>query len=269
MIGQSNANTILSYIKIENQDITVTENGVYRADPEYTGLGTVLVNVEAEAVNQDKTVTPSTSRQEVTADSGYTGLGTVTIEAVDGNIDPNITPDNIKKGVEILGVTGELEETNNGDLEVRLDGEFTAEDLVGWNYLKTTSIPGLELVENVFWYNKVPVQPGDLMYGSKYDEENGFTLPRSGIYVKIAPDINNVIGTCTKVSQRYNQTWFTCDWNQAYSYLSEEDLPYKYEVESYDGINKITVGAAKARDLLIESQLTDLNSGRNRDLLEE
>lgn len=59
--------------------------------------------------NQNKTVTPTTSSQSITADAGYTGLGTVTVNAVTSAIDANITAGNIKKDVEILGVTGTYE----------------------------------------------------------------------------------------------------------------------------------------------------------------
>lgn len=45
MLGQSNSSTVINYIKLENQDITVTENGVYEADERHTGLGKVTVNV--------------------------------------------------------------------------------------------------------------------------------------------------------------------------------------------------------------------------------
>ena len=38
--------------EVLNQDITVTENGVYRAAAGYTGLGTVTVNVQPKLVMQ-------------------------------------------------------------------------------------------------------------------------------------------------------------------------------------------------------------------------
>lgn len=55
--------------------------------------------------SQDKTVTPTTSKQTITADSGKV-LGTVTVNAVTAAIDENIVAGNIKSGVTILGVTG-------------------------------------------------------------------------------------------------------------------------------------------------------------------
>lgn len=111
MLGQSNTNTIATYIKIENEDITVTQNGVYEAGEEYTGLGTVTVQVDS-VNNQDKTVDPTTSEQIVIPDQGYTGLSSVTVGAVTNAIDNNIQAGNIKSGVNILGITGNVVELN-------------------------------------------------------------------------------------------------------------------------------------------------------------
>lgn len=117
MLGQSNTNIIASYIKIENEDITVTQNGVYEASEEYTGLGTVTVQVD-NVKNQQKTVNPTTSQQIVQADQGYSGLGTVTITPVTHAIDNNIQAGNIKSGVTILGVQGSVTELNGTSLSI-------------------------------------------------------------------------------------------------------------------------------------------------------
>lgn len=73
---------------------------------------------------QTKTVTPTTSAQTVSADSGYEGLSKVTISAVTSSIDSDIKAENIKSGVDILGVTGTLEEgiTPTGTLTITENG---------------------------------------------------------------------------------------------------------------------------------------------------
>ena len=62
---------------------------------------------------QDKTVTPSITKQTVNCDSGYVGIRSVTVNPVTSSIDANITPENIVKGVSILGVEGIAEKPAN------------------------------------------------------------------------------------------------------------------------------------------------------------
>ena len=64
--------------------------------------------IENKLPSQTKTVTPTTSAQYVTADKGYQ-LEAVNVEAVTSEIDSNIQPNNIRLGVEVLGVIGNLE----------------------------------------------------------------------------------------------------------------------------------------------------------------
>ena len=90
--------------EINNQDKTVdssTVKQVITADSSYTGLGTVTVN---EYELDSKSVYPTTSEQVIT--SNKDGLSSVTVRPVTAIIDNNITQENIKSGVTILGVTG-------------------------------------------------------------------------------------------------------------------------------------------------------------------
>ena len=83
------------YIKPENLKTGVTAFGV-------TGA------VEPKKSEQEKTVNPSTSSVDVLPDTNYV-LSKVTVNAVDNTIDANIIPTNIRAGVSVLGVEGNLE----------------------------------------------------------------------------------------------------------------------------------------------------------------
>ena len=57
-------------------------------------------------------ITPSTSAQTITASGGVDGYSPVNVSAVTASIDANIVAGNIKSGVEILGVSGNVVELN-------------------------------------------------------------------------------------------------------------------------------------------------------------
>lgn len=87
----------------------------------YGGATAAVQNAEAIAniaavggaiapTKQTKTVTPTTSKQNITADSGKV-LEKVTVNAVTAAIDENIVAGNIKSGVTTLGV----EDTYTGE----------------------------------------------------------------------------------------------------------------------------------------------------------
>ena len=105
-----NAVTVDVQPELEAKTVSYASNGEYTITPTTGKYGiseaTITVDVPSDVNNQDKTVSPTTSSQSVTADSGYSGLGTVTVEAVTSSIDANIAAGNIKKNVSILGVTG-------------------------------------------------------------------------------------------------------------------------------------------------------------------
>lgn len=68
---------------------------------------------------QTANITPGTTSKTVEPEDNYGGFSSVTVEAVTAAIDANIVPENIKKGVTILGVEGtyegETQEETPGD----------------------------------------------------------------------------------------------------------------------------------------------------------
>ena len=79
--------TGLSKVVVEavpTEEKTATTNGVV-TPTSGKFLSKVTVSVGSSVNNQNKSVAPTESEQEITADSGYTGLGTVTVGAISSN----------------------------------------------------------------------------------------------------------------------------------------------------------------------------------------
>lgn len=73
----------VSVAAVPTEEKTVTTNGeVTPSSGKFLSKVTVNVPTGSTINNQNKSVTPTESSQEVTADSGYTGLGTVTVGAI-------------------------------------------------------------------------------------------------------------------------------------------------------------------------------------------
>lgn len=96
----------------------------------YTANGQALLSTKNI---QSLNVTPSTSAQTITAPSGTDGYSPVNVAAVTASIDSNISAENIKKDVQILGVTGSYEGSGGGS------GSTPAERTVKANYYVDTS----------------------------------------------------------------------------------------------------------------------------------
>ena len=85
------------------------------------------ITVKAMKINlQNKEVNPSTAEQIVIADKEYDGLNQVNVKAVDNTIDENIKPENIIKGVEILGVQGNYDTKYNVEVPPIKSGTLSA-----------------------------------------------------------------------------------------------------------------------------------------------
>ena len=110
---------------------TYTANGNYDVAPQaghvFSG-GEITVNVQPRL--QTKEATPLTLAQTVSPDAGYDGLQSVTVTGVTSEIDSNITADNIKKDVTILGVTGTLESgiIPTGTINISANGTYDVTD---------------------------------------------------------------------------------------------------------------------------------------------
>lgn len=143
VIGDTKTNGVAAVVVSAAPNLgtkTITVNGEYNASSDsLDGYSSVTVNVPPTVpVISSLSITPSTSAQTFTATGGVDGYSPINVSAVDNTIDANITADNIKSGVTILGVTGTLPtvsepyrelEVNNGTLQ----GSTTTSRIVNIN----------------------------------------------------------------------------------------------------------------------------------------
>ena len=74
-------------------------------------MASAIKNISGgEPILEEVVVQPSINEQTISPSADYDGLSQVKIGAVTSAIDSDIRPENIKKGVEILGVTGNIED---------------------------------------------------------------------------------------------------------------------------------------------------------------
>jgi len=101
ILGVNGSATVLNG---ETRSVSLTNANGQTFTPSSGKNGITSITVTPN--NQNRTVTPTTNQQTLTVNSGYSGNGTVTVGAVDASIDSNISPNKIRNGCIILGVTG-------------------------------------------------------------------------------------------------------------------------------------------------------------------
>lgn len=88
-----------------------------------------VATFELPKVLEEKTVTPTTTNQEILPEEGIDGFSKIDVEAVTSNIDNNIIPENIKKDTIILGVTGTYEgNVPTGSIDITANGTYNISD---------------------------------------------------------------------------------------------------------------------------------------------
>ena len=107
----------LTEVTVNAVDSTIDSN--ITAGNIKSGVSILGVNGSVTELNADSlSVTPTTSAQLIQPTSPYNAFNQVSVSAVTSAIDPNIAAGNIKSGVSILGVTGNVIEANETTLSV-------------------------------------------------------------------------------------------------------------------------------------------------------
>ena len=89
-----------AYTAVDNK------GGTLPATQDLANLPNAIGSISTGGTINSLNVTPSTSAQTITASGGVDGYSPVNVSAVTASIDSNITPNKIRNGCVILGVTG-------------------------------------------------------------------------------------------------------------------------------------------------------------------
>lgn len=99
---------------------------------------------------EELNVTPTTSAQTITAPEGTDGYSPVNVSAVTSSIDANIVAGNIKKDVEILGVTGDYTApTPTGTINITTNGTHDVASYANADVQVPTTAPNFYLEKNL------------------------------------------------------------------------------------------------------------------------
>lgn len=97
-----------------NVKLAIEDKGVSTLNKTTTEYADLIRGIKA--VLEEKNITPSTSLQVIVPDVNVEGFNKINVSAVTSDIDVNIIPENIKKDITILGVTGTLESGGSAEI---------------------------------------------------------------------------------------------------------------------------------------------------------
>ena len=195
--------TINPYV-LDNKTVdssTVTQ--VITSDKD--GLQSVTIN---PYVLESKTVNPSWVDQTITPSANKDGLSSVKVNKVTSDIDPNITPNNIKLGVSILGVDGRYDPISGITTEtVTVDSSTAAQKVTATSsdYLSEVNIRPYTLD-----YKTVDASTNDQVVTSDVDGLSSVTVHKAKLQTK---SINNYTNETSDISKTGNSVYIYPDTN--------------------------------------------------------
>ena len=232
------------------------------------------------AIYQQKTVDASLNAIEVTADAGFKALSKVTVNGVNAAVDPNITPGNIKAGVNILGVGGSFSgaiyhrigyvannstekkifrntgiiPTNNTRIEATVSFDDISTEQGGYGYFWGTTNGASFVVREFYGYGgrNVSYLDGNGIY---YDSSDMSSAPRTYTHGQVENEYSFMsYGGFIDKRSTWSHTWTTGDeifiWaaNKGNDTVDEYSsrVMRLYEFKIYEGDNLVFHGVPAA-----------------------
>ena len=229
---------------------------------------------------QQKTVDASLNAIEVTADAGFKALSKVTVNGVNAAVDPNITPGNIKAGVNILGVGGSFSgaiyhrigyvannstekkifrntgiiPTNNTRIEATVSFDDISTDQGGYGYFWGTTSGASFVVREMGGYGLRKVSYVDVNVIEYYSSDMS-SAPRTYTHGQVAGEYSFMsYGGYIDKKSAWSHTWATGDeifiWaaNKGNDTVDEYSsrVMRLYDFKIYEGDNLVFHGVPAA-----------------------